>query len=276
MAKFPARVHILLASEARTAVAIRRGPSKTCCTVEWDRRKDTFRVGQWVRHRIYERRCDLSPDGMYLIYFALNGKWESKTKVSWTAISRVPFLNAIGLWSNGNGWCGGGMFLGPRAYWINHFCDDKQLQGAPGGLKKQEAYPFKESFGGECPGVYYQRLQRDGWTYHGCRRETPNTDYTVFTKPLPKGWVLEKRAYETIDHPPGKGCYFDRHRLLHAEKGLELDYPDWEWAELDGKRLVWVEKGVLHAARLGAKGLGFTRTLFDFNPMEFERLQAPY
>jgi len=41
-------------------------------------------------------------------------------------------------------------------------------------------------------------------------------------------------------------------------------------------RLVWVEKGVLHAARLTSKGVGFSRQLQDFNPMEFEAIAAPY
>ena len=63
MPKFPARVHPILARKANTAVIIRRGPSKSVCTMLWDRTRDEFKLGQWLRGRIYERRCDLSPDG---------------------------------------------------------------------------------------------------------------------------------------------------------------------------------------------------------------------
>jgi hypothetical protein len=71
---FPARLHVLMASQVPKAVVIRRGPAKSVCTVGWDRRSDRFELGQWLRGRIYERRADLSPDGRHLIYFAMNGK----------------------------------------------------------------------------------------------------------------------------------------------------------------------------------------------------------
>src|SRR6267378_7912415 len=60
--RFPARLHVLLAREAKIGLVIRRGPSKSVCTVLWNRERDTFKLGQWMRGRIYERRCDLSPD----------------------------------------------------------------------------------------------------------------------------------------------------------------------------------------------------------------------
>src|SRR5689334_22184837 len=105
---FPPRLHVILARESSLAVVIRRGPSKSVCTFLWDRSEDSFRLGQWMRGRIYERRCDLSPDGKYLIYFAMNGKWESETKGSWTAISRNPYLKAVTLYAKGDCWNGGG------------------------------------------------------------------------------------------------------------------------------------------------------------------------
>lgn len=88
--KFPARLHVMLASDAKVGLVIRRGPSKSVCTVLWNRDRDTFKLGQWMRGRIYERRCDLSPNGTRFIYFGMNGHWQSETKGSWTAVSRVP------------------------------------------------------------------------------------------------------------------------------------------------------------------------------------------
>jgi hypothetical protein len=279
MPKFPARVHPILARKASTAVIIRRGPSKSVCTMLWDRRRDEFKLGQWLRGRIYERRCDLSPDGKHFIYFAMNGKWSSPVKGSWTAISRTPYLKALALWPWGDCWNGGGLFLTDSRFWLNNhwYNEAAETVGRLGKKLVQEpGYPFDENYGGECPGVYYIRLQRDGWTL--LRRESPSSDerVVIFEKPLPKGWVLEKSAHASINHPVGSGCYYDTHRLLHPESGTALDHPEWEWAELDRKRLVWVTKGVLYAAKIHGKGLGEVKVLHDFNEMEFEAIPAPY
>jgi hypothetical protein len=58
---FPARLHVLLASQARRGVVFRRGPVNAVCTVGWNLETDKFELGQWLRGRIYERRGDLSP-----------------------------------------------------------------------------------------------------------------------------------------------------------------------------------------------------------------------
>ena len=144
----PARVHIILARESPTAVVIRRGPSKSVCTLLWDRQKDTFKIGQWMRGRIYERRCDLSPDGKHFLYFAMNGKWDGELKGSWTAISRTPYLKAIGLWAKGDCWHGGGLFRTNRDYWLNAgYGMDQRL--AVSQLKQDGGFRFSESYGGE-------------------------------------------------------------------------------------------------------------------------------
>ena len=87
---FPARIHVLLASQAPVGLIIRRGPSKHTATVLWDRRRNTFEMGQWLKGRIYERRSDLSPDGKYFIYLAMNGKSDSEAKGAWTAPRPAP------------------------------------------------------------------------------------------------------------------------------------------------------------------------------------------
>lgn len=134
--------------------------------------------------------------------------------------------------------------------------------------------PFDESYGDECPGVYYLRLQRDGWKLLWRESPSPEERVAVFEKPLPKGWTLEKTAHATIDSPLGSGCYYDTHRVVHRDSGTVMDHPEWEWADLDRKRLVWVTKGVLHAAKIHAKGAGDVKLLHDFNDMEFEAIAA--
>ncbi|EDN66679.1 conserved hypothetical protein [Beggiatoa sp. PS] len=143
MDKFPARLHVLFARESRFAVVIRRGPSKQVCTIGWDRRKDKFSMGQWLKGKIYERRCDISPNGQYLIYFAMNGKPRSEVRGSWTAISKAPYLKAIGLWAKGDCWHGGGLFLSNTEFWLNELYAHKLLQAPPNDLKKSMVFRLK-------------------------------------------------------------------------------------------------------------------------------------
>ena len=117
--KFPARLHVVSAKEAPLSVIFRRGPSRNVCTILWDRSTDSFSVGQWLKGRIYERRSDISPDGKYLIYFAMNGKWSSEGIGTWTAISKVPWLKAIAFFVEVGTYEGGGLFTSNRTYWIN-------------------------------------------------------------------------------------------------------------------------------------------------------------
>jgi hypothetical protein len=264
-----------LAREEPVGVVIRRGPSKQVCTLQWDRRDDDFQVGQWLRGRIYERRSDLSPDGKHLIYFAMNGKWSSESRGSWTAISRAPYLKALAFFPKGDCWLGGGLFTENRTYWLNGGDCHSEL-GNTDYLERDLEFRPSGSVGGECLSVYYPRLLRDGWTLIERVSLAKWKDFDVFEKSLDAGWVLRKIAHAEIGAPAGKGCYWDEHELLHPPSGKRVHYSDWEWAEVDGKRLVWAENGKLFAGRIGDEGLTAEAQLFDFNTMSFQRIQAPY
>jgi hypothetical protein len=94
--------------------------------------------------------------------------------------------------------------------------------------------------------------------------------------PALHGMEASEIAHATIDHPIGKGCYYGAQSLHHAKHQISLECPDWEWADWDGERLIWVHEGVLFASLLTAKGLGVDRALYDFNPLMFEAIAAPY
>ena len=68
--KSPARLHAILAREADKAVVFRRGPSSKTANLEWDLKADKFKLGQWFYGSFYPYRCDISPDGRHLVYFA--------------------------------------------------------------------------------------------------------------------------------------------------------------------------------------------------------------
>jgi hypothetical protein len=271
----PARLHVLLARETQRAVVIRRGPSRHTAVIGWDRQTDTFTLGQWLHGRIYERRCDLSPDGRYLIYFAMNGHWTSPVKGSWTAISQAPYLKALCLFAKGDCWHGGGLFQGATAYWLNDGYGH-EVQQDDAQLRRVSAHPWHEQYGGECPGVYFIRLQRDGWQLRGTSSDGPHGQITLFEKPLDEQWVLRKHAHATLDHPVGRGVYYDTHALFHPGTQQTLSFSSWEWADLDGERLIWASNGCLHAGHLGPEGLRDQAVLYDFRPMQFQKIAAPY
>ncbi len=272
--KFAPRIHVLLAKEAPYGVVIRRGPSKQVCTIGWNREEDTFQIGQWLKGRIYERRSDLSPDGKLMIYFAMNGAWTSESKGSWSAISRAPYLKAVGFWPQGNCWFGGGLFVDNDTYWLNGRYVPEPLTKPP--LKLSAGLSNFQDYGGECPGVYYLRLLRDGWTLVYKKSISKQHQITVFEKPNNDVWILRKFANSQMDAPEGRGCYNDTHELENIKTGEKIDGLAWEWAEVDGKRIVWAQDGKLFAARLWPKDMGDISMLHDFNQMTFEPIPAPY
>ena len=57
------RLFVIMAAEASVAAVLRRGPSAWYHVIRWDTAKDEFEHGAWIRARLYEDRCDVSPDG---------------------------------------------------------------------------------------------------------------------------------------------------------------------------------------------------------------------
>lgn len=256
-----ARLHVLLARDAPKAVVLRRGPTHKVCTLAWDRRDDTFEVGQWYRGRIYADRCDIAPDGEHWLYFALNGKTHEETRGSYTALARTPYLKALGLWPCGGTWGGGGLFSRLGEYWP--FSDEPMI--APPEHPRVTS-DFLRTEGWHLGPHYFSRLVRDGWSLVA-RPEGRDAPYVyVFERPVPASWVLRRECH--IRH--------EVFALVHAPSGRHLELPEWEWADLDRDRLVWASRGCLWSGHLDAEGLGGVQLVRDFNAMVFHRTRAPY
>ncbi|RLB51816.1 MAG: hypothetical protein DRJ42_16160 [Deltaproteobacteria bacterium] len=104
-----------MAREAYVAVILRRGPSGWYQLIEWNTRRDMFSDGAWFKGRIYEEKCDLSPDGQLFLCFCFQGSRLSTDYTdSWTAVSRSPYLYALALWPSGTTYGGGGRFVSNR------------------------------------------------------------------------------------------------------------------------------------------------------------------
>lgn len=265
--------------ETPLAVIVRRGPAHTAATFGWDRRTDQIQLGQWLRARLFERRSDLSDDGRYLIYFARNGHWQGEALGAWTAISFAPYLKALTLWPKGDCWQGGGLFTRQGTFWLNGCHAAPLVKGKPPRqgkrkaplLEQTEAFPGVAHYNAECLGVYFNRLQRDGWQLGEI-----SSKLAVFDKPFDQNWTLRKYAFTEIHRDPGRGVYYDEHELRHQRSGETVALPDWEWAEVDGRRLVWASGGRLWVGWPGERLFEEAILLKDFNDMPFTAVAAPY
>jgi hypothetical protein len=246
-----ARLHVILAREAPLAVVIRRGPAKQVCTFLWNRRTDEFTLGQWLRGRIYEDRCDLSPDGRYFIYFAFDGRPHREHGPCWTAVSRTPWLKAIALYAKGSTWGGGGCFTGPRTYWLDseHRC-------------VQDTTEVRRDLTEVWPQIWHARWAEAGWRFY--EHMEAGVQQGFREKELPRGWILRL-------------VFAQGYELEHPSSRQSKQFPASQWAELDRNRLVWAEKGCLFAAALDRQaGVGTPKLLHDFNDMKFEARAATY
>ena len=121
----PCRLSVFLSCRSTAAVILRRGPSAWAQLSLWDRGTDAFTHGQWFHGRVYERRCDLSPNAQLFIYFAAKhgrGCIDDGIGEAWTAISRPPYFTALVLWPNLGSRYGGGVFKTDKLVELDASC----------------------------------------------------------------------------------------------------------------------------------------------------------
>jgi hypothetical protein len=281
------RLYVILARHAPFGVVFRRGPSKHVLLIDWNTADDTFQIGQWLKGRIYERRCDLSPKGDLLVYFAANYREPLR---SWTAISRPPFLTALAMWSKGDGWGGGGHFQTQTRLALNHREDEFSLaEGftAPRWLKVK---PFGEHSGwGEDDPINAMQLERDGWklvdqptSYTNDFRAKVWMEFSPavkWRKPHPK-WPkrysldLSILGIKEKDGP----WYLTEHSILRdGSQQDDLGRSDWaDWSSSGD--LLFAMDGCLYRTPCRDGMLGPLETsikLADFSDLRFAAAEAP-
>ena len=250
----PPRLHVLTATGSPRAVVLRRGPARAVATLLWDRDSHEVSPGQWLRGRIHEHRCDLSPDGRHMVVFAARGGGHA-----WTALSRAPWLRALVYLPQSSTWCGGGAFDAEGRLWLNGRGPQEEL---PDGLRPapHDAYPHSTD-GFHMGGTHPAMLERRGW-----RREGEGYE-TVLTLPLPDGRRVEQRF---VLGARNRAIVSPRFALV-ATDGTRREEPGWEWAGLWRDRLQVAARGALWEEREG--GLA---TIADLSGLAFEAVAAPY
>ena len=83
----------------------------------WDLEEPRYEPGAWLHGTIYPQRCDLSPDGRWLAYFALKGSARWELGATYVAISRLPSLTAIVAWGTDGTWTRGMHFVEDPSVW---------------------------------------------------------------------------------------------------------------------------------------------------------------
>ena len=284
------RLYCLLAREAPVAVVFRRGPSKRVMLTLWRTDTDQFYEGQWLKGRIYERRCDLSPNGRLLIYFAANYKLPY---FSWTAVSKPPFLTALALWPKGDCWGGGGLFKTERQIVLNHRAAEMKLAEdfkLPRDIKTQ---PFGEGSGwGEDNPIVDARLRRDGW--HMVQegetvQHSLGDDVWVDFKPAlvwSKPHTASRGRYELQMHIHGihqrdGPWYLVEHLVKDKNTGSTVELGKTEWADWcrSGDLLFAKEGRVfrLHCSDTGVLNpLSSASLLIDLSDRTFKELAPPH
>ncbi|MEO7716062.1 MAG: hypothetical protein ABIY70_07660 [Capsulimonas sp.] len=256
----PCRLHGFLAAEAPVAVLLRRGPAKNVQMIKWNTGSDTFELGQWLKGRVYEDRCDLSPDGALFFYTAgkYDGKHQDDRKIGsyYGVLSRPPYFTALTVWS---AWSNGpAYFLSSKLLMIGRSqVSDVQKRQIP----KRGRFPaglHVETFAHENSASIHQRhLELTGWK--------SVLENEVYEKPLPTSdatLVKTKRM---------QGYSY----TLRTPSDL-LILTGVDWADVDQRgRLVFTRDGKVFACNSMENGLDGAIELADFNSSTFEPLAAP-
>jgi hypothetical protein len=278
----PCRLYFILARDADTGVIFRRGPSKWVQIIKWDTARDIFEPGQWFHGRIYEKRCDLSPDGSLMIYFANkigspDASEESRAYTyAWTAISRPPYLTALALWPKGDCWNGGGLFETDTRVWLNH----PSMAAAPHPNHLPKCLDVVASIDrwGEDGTVLLDRLKRDGWT---CRQAWKGSHK------YGPGYFTEQPEVHVKASPNTSLTLKMSRSIVRYEDQIEFTVSDtrnvWatalegaEWAEWDHRgRLVYAAGGKLFIGTVAFNGRLEPTELADFNPSKRILMPAP-
>lgn len=268
--KVPARLHIFLArDDLQHGLVVRRGPAQQVATIGWDRYTDTFKLGQWFKGRIFEFESDLSPDGKHFLYAARGHKGYQ----TWTALSKTPYIKALDFSIN-LGWeLGGGLFISQDAYWLHQDRRVVKTQFKTSSYTPLMEHPLAPHLP-HWNGLYGCRMQRDGWVLI---KERLNA--AIFLqKQINPDWLLIKKFYTRASNKIGKSYCYETHQLVNTQTNEVVEYPDWEWADIDQHRVVYAERGKLKAISFTEAKFdpALSKKLYDFNNMVFEEKIAPY
>jgi len=275
------RIFGVTAAQSPRVVLIRRGPTKHVLCILWNTATHEFFAGQWLKGRIYEERCGLSPNGDKLVYLAADQK---PPYYAWTAVSRPPFLTALALWPNLGTYGGGGVWDTNRRLLLNQMGVPKLGAGfqKPKELDVRPIAPWAGR--GEDEPIRTLRMERDGWTVidAGSCKEPLWNEPVVWEYARPVVWhktrgeyTLERRLLG-VNEKNGPWHIYE-HRLLDRGGGVVQDYGRSDWADWSmADDVLLTRAGKVHRVVIGPKtGPADPEALIDLAPLRFEPMAPP-
>ena len=86
------RIFCIPDPSSRVAAVLQKCPRKWWRVGRWDLMSGKCEEGAWFRGTLYPQRCDLSPGGRWLSYFALKSESAWPAGETYNAVARLPWL----------------------------------------------------------------------------------------------------------------------------------------------------------------------------------------
>lgn len=260
----PARIHLLPAKSASRVVIIRRKPSKLFHIILWNTKKNTLEAGSWFKGKLYPMRCDVSPDGKWMVYLAMGSSGET-----WNGVCKAPWLKTIAESENMGTWFGGGYWDSEGKLQFNNWKSDKGSLPFP-------SKTFQATYGSEDEGVLFPRMLRDGWTRAGDNWGEDRKIEGINTYQVEcigdDGWIFKPSAKHPTLRTKYLG-YFEKGRTFQfsIDEYPELldEYVDWAAWDHDGN-LVYSRQGIVCLYKIADLKIGKPTYVHDLEQMAME------
>ena len=236
----PPRLFGIVARDAPVVAVLRRGPSEWSHVGRWDLAAGRYEAGAWLHGTLYPQRCDLSPDGRWLVYFALKAGATWSAGGTYVAVSRLPWLTALAAWGTHGTWTRGLHVVDDTESWPL----DEPDEGDAGPLRLRYGLAYTRP-------ASYAVERRSGW------RETADTppqgshdvwderraELVTMQKAAPRdGRLLTVRGGHAAFRSGPAGWWQQASYALDGEPLADVQWADWA---ADGRLLVATVDGRL-------------------------------
>lgn len=258
------KVHVLTRPNIDSALIILRKSKKGTAFLELNFLNNTVNEGQWIQGKVYERRCDLSENGKYIIYFAAKFHKKKNPRV-WTAVSKFPYFKALDFYEKRDTYNGGGFFLSKDIYLLNETYAHTELY-KNSSLQVKRGKLNDVLLDNETDGIYYPRLRRDGWKDSG-----EIDDVRVFTKKY-KEYEIEKACYINKSNTNNRGVFYDVNTLkINGKINMRVES---DWMDFKNDKLYWTNEGKIFYARLEA--IENVKLIKNLNNFQYKSIMIEY
>lgn len=146
-------LHLFFAAENSSAVVLYRAKNSLYRLIAWDTDGNKFAPGQWLKTRVFETACALSPDGKYFIYSAMH----RGTPDVFTALSIAPYFTALECHTGLLDLEAGGYFLDAETLTFRHTINDAGVIELSCGLKQDtRRQNWFHCMNRKCAGISYE------------------------------------------------------------------------------------------------------------------------